>query len=145
MSDLPGSKRPLMMRMVRWGVVMLCLWNLGRAATLWAQWHWAAELSPSPRPEYRLVIAAIWATLFLVSAFGFWRWSWLRGLIPVFVALYFAYELGLLFVFAQTSPEPISVLLYLSFICFSGWVLWRPSSVPSYRPQQKEDPRSRTL
>ena len=140
MSGPPSLRRPLVMRIVRWGVAVLGLWNLGRAVTLWTQKEWLESLSPSPPSEYRFAIASVWAAAFLISAAGFWRWSWLRRLIPILVALYGVYEMSLLIVYAQVTPGPLTIILYLSFICFTEWVLWRHSSIPSYRSQQKGGP-----
>jgi hypothetical protein len=137
MSALPGSIRPLAARVVRLGVLALALWNLGRAAALWRQEDWLTGLPLTPDPRLRLAIATLWAALFLFSAAGLRRWSWPRRLIPLLLAFYGVYELGMIFVFAPLPPALLPVFVYIAFIGFAAWALWPPVTGSTLQPRHK--------
>lgn len=145
MSALPVSTRPLAVRVVLWGVLLLALWNLGQAATLWLQLDWLADLSLTPDPYLRLALAITWAALFFVSAASLYRRiSCSRALIPLLITIYGVYELGMKMSFAPTSPALLPALAYAAFAGGAGWVLWRAAGYfPT--PGRKEDANPSTL
>lgn len=145
MSALPVSTRPFAVRVVLWGVLLVALWNLGQAVTLWLQLDWLAGLSLTPDPHLRLALAITWAALFFISAASLYRRiSWSRALIPLLITIYGVYELGMKMSFAPTSPALLPALAYAAFAGGAGWVLWRAADY--FRtPGTKEDANPGTL
>lgn len=128
MSAPPVVKRSWAERVVLWGVFLTALWNLGRAVVLISQMEWLAELDTTPDPRLRPVLAILWAILLFTSAFGLARRQfWSHLLIPLLLALYGVNELVMIIAFAATSPALLPFLAYGVFVCFTGWVLWRPA------------------
>ncbi len=132
--------RPLAVRIVLGGVLLLALWNVGRAAALWLQVSRLAELPLAPAPQVRMGLAALWAIVFLLAAAALWRrWPPSRKLVPILIALYGVYELGIMIAYATVSPAPLPAFAYALFILFAMWALWRSSAARYFQPRHLED------
>jgi hypothetical protein len=105
------------------------LWNLGRAAALWRQADWLTDLPLRPDPRVRLAAALGWAALFCMASAGLWqRRAWARTLVPLLLALYGLFELGMIAIYTSVPPATLPVMLYALFVGFAAWALWRPSA-----------------
>lgn len=127
MSESPVPTRPLAKRVVLWGLMLLALWNLGRAAVLYRQAGWVSSVEVIPDPRLRMVLASAWAIIFLAATWVLLNRScrnWRA--IPLLMTLFGVYELGMMIAFATEPPAPLLVLAYAAFVCFVVWVLWRP-------------------
>lgn len=132
MNTPPVPKRPLSTRVVQWGVLMLALWNLGRAVALWQQSRWLNDLPLTPDPRLRLALALGWAALFVTAFIAMrGRKSWSRLFIPFLLVLYGVYELGMIIVYTPTPPAFLPILIYVAFIGFAVWALWRHGRFPT--------------
>lgn len=127
MSEPLVSTRPLAQRVVLWGVLLLALWNLGRAVALYWQADWTGDLGMTPDLRQRMALAIVWAILFLAAALVLTRRAARIGrLVPLLLALFGVYELGMMIAFTTEPPAPLLVFVYAAFVCFAGWALWRP-------------------
>lgn len=127
MRKLPGSTRPFTARIVLWGGALLGLLNLGRAVALWRQEDWLTGLPISPDPRVRMAAALGWALLFSLATGGLWlRREWARVFVPLLLALYGVYELGMIVLHTSTFPAMLPVVVYCAFVGLAGWTLWRP-------------------
>jgi energy-converting hydrogenase Eha subunit H len=110
-------------------VVLLGVWNFGRAAALWRQLGWIEELPLVPEPRIRLMIAFVWGFLFLASAMALRSGlPQTRILLPLLLAAYGVYEFGII---ALYSTERSAILLILSYglmTLIASWVLIRPAA-----------------
>lgn len=132
----PVSKRPLSTRVVQWGVLSLALWNFGRAVALWQQSRRLTDLSLTPDPRLRLAFALGWVALFFAAYIAMrGRKSWSRLLIPFLLVLYGVYELGMIMVYTPTPPAFLPILIYIAFIGFAVWALWRHGRFPTIGSQ----------
>lgn len=119
-------KRSFTLRFVRWGVLALAIWNLGRAIALWHQADWLAGLPLTPDPRLRMTFALGWAASFFAAFISAIRCKpWSRFFIPFLLTLYGVYEFGMVMIFSPTPPAPLSALIYITFILLSVWTLWR--------------------
>lgn len=138
MSAPPVSKRSIAERVVLWGVVLMALWNLGRAAVLISQMKWVAGLTPWPDPRLRTGLAVVWAVLFFAAALGLiLRLSWVRAIIPILLAFYGVYELVMMITYAASMPSNLLMLVYFLFVVVVGWVMWRPAGGFNFYSRQK--------
>lgn len=138
--------RPLAVRVVQWGVMLLALWNLGRALALWHQADWLAELPLKPDPRVRLVLALAISAVMALLAIGLRRrLSWSRSIIPILLAAYGVYELGMTIAFTNQPAAMLLVLAYIAFVGFAAWALWRPSVRLYFDSKQKEGAEPDTL
>lgn len=136
----PETTRPLAVRLVLWGVLLLALWNAGRAIALWLEMSRLADLPQLPNPQVRMGLAVLWALAFFLSAAALWRcWPLSRKLVPILIALYGVYELGIMIAYATVSPAPLSAFVYALFVVFTLWALWRPGAGRYFQPRHLED------
>lgn len=121
--------RPAVIRFVQWAAVFLSVWNLARAAVLWRQLQWLGTLPLVPEPRFRLIMAVIWAFLFLLSAvalgLGYPR---TRFFLPLLIAAYGVYEFGLIALYATEPPAILPILLYGLFTMLVAGALNRPAA-----------------
>lgn len=136
------SIRPLAVRVIVWGMILVALWNMGRAVALIIQLDWLAELALSPDPRLHLALAIVWAALLLMSAAGLVkRLGWARPVVPLLLVIYGVYELGMMIAFATMPPAPLPVLAYALFVGYAGWVLWRRRDIfPTSGPKEVAEP-----
>lgn len=128
----PVPKRSFSIRVVQWGILALALWNLGRAIALWRQADWMAGLPLTPDPRLRLCLALGWAALFLAAfVVAHRRRRWSRLFIPSFLVLYGVYEFGTIIIYAPTPPTLMPILIYVAFVSFAVWALWRRDQFPT--------------
>jgi hypothetical protein len=137
MSAPPGSPRPLAARVVEWGVLLMALFNLGRAVALQRQADWLFALSDTPDSRARMALALGWAALLLLSTLGLRRrWLLARRLVPLLLAFYGVYELGMIIAYSPIPPAVLPIAAYAAFVGFSGWALWRPATEHAAHPRQ---------
>lgn len=126
MSAPTVSTRPRIIHIVLWGVVFLALWNLGQAVALFRQMGGLAELSLTPDPRRRLVMALIWSVLFWAAAAFLWRGHSRRWpLVPLLLAVYGVYELGIMIAFSNWPPAMLPIFAYVAFGGYSSWAVWK--------------------
>ncbi|MFO7663307.1 MAG: hypothetical protein R6X18_12045 [Chloroflexota bacterium] len=137
MSTPPGTNRPLGIRFAQWVTVILGLWNMGRVAALGRQVDWLSDLSLVPDPRLRIVMAFIWMALFLMAAFALQRgYSWSRFLVPLLIAVYGVFEIGMIALYATDPPALLPVLLYIALTTLVVWFLWRPATAAYFNTQE---------
>lgn len=132
MATAPGNldqhDRPLSVTLVIIGVFLLGLLNAWRALALGQQRGFMLELGIMPDPLVRLVMAAVWSGLFLLSAVGLWRRQpYLRFVLPVGLLIYVLYQLAFPVLFGATTQArsglPAFVVLYSLGLIFIIWAL----------------------
>ena len=114
------------------GVFLLGMWNVWRVALLVQQRHFLRQLDVSLDPTVRLVLALLWALLFLALAVALWRrWRWARWSALVALALYTLYHLALTAFFVPAAAARqgwlASLLLGVGAIIWLSWALYRPA------------------
>jgi hypothetical protein len=133
MSTPPGTNRPLSIRFAWWVVVVLGLWNVGRAVALGRQVAWLSDLPLVPDPRLRMIMALIWGALFLTAAVALRRGRlWSRWLVPLLIAAYGVYEFGMIALYASDPPALLSILLYVALSVLVGWLFWHPVTEAYY-------------
>ncbi|HID54129.1 MAG TPA: hypothetical protein EYP41_19085 [Anaerolineae bacterium] len=128
-----AAKRPFTVTLTILGVVLLGLWNLGRAAALYREQDLLLSLQMQPDPRLRLLIAAVWAVIFGGLAWAVWRRRpFSQKATPGLTALYAAGDLGLPFIFPAARLNQTGWLLtgvfYIIIILFMAWALNRPAA-----------------
>lgn len=126
----PGSGRPQSVSLIVVGVFFLGWVNIYRAVGLFRQSDLQLELGVVPDPRLRMVIAIMWAIVFLVLATALWLKKPLtRMLVPVLLLFYAIYRLALVSLFSKSdysrSSLVIFTLIYTAIIMFTTWVLNR--------------------
>lgn len=135
-----ASSRALLI--VRGGLWLLALLNLGRAVALWRQADWLTGLPIAPDPRWRLGISLVWAAALAVGALALGRRQRrARLLIPLLLAAHGVYELSMILRFASSPPAMLLMLIYAVFLGFAVWALWRPGgghniSLPDHSPRR---------
>ena len=124
-----GSSRSLAWTVLRWAIVFLGLWNLGRAFIIGRQLDWLVGLTLSVDPRVRLVIASAWGVLFLATGLFLGRRTWVQRAAPFLIAGFGITELIMTSRFASDSPVLFPVLAYGVFVAWSFWVLWPHAAV----------------
>lgn len=127
---IPGSGRPQSVSLVVVGVFFLGWVNIYRAVGLFRQSDLQLELGVVPDPRLRMVIAIVWAIVFLVLATALWlKKPATRMLAPVLLLFYAIYRLALVGLFSKSdysrSSLVIFTLIYTAIIMFTIWVLNR--------------------
>ena len=94
------------------------------------------ELELTPDPRLRLILASIWAILFVAAAVALRRrWPPVRVIIPILLLIYGLYRVGLLVAFAQTEDSrggwPVLAVSFAIATLLAAWVLNR-KSIRSY-------------
>jgi len=124
MSAPTFTTRPRVVHIVLWGVLCLALWNLGQAVALFVQLGGLAELSLMPDPRWRLAMALVWSVLFFAAAFLLWQRDLRRWpLIPLLLAVYGVYGLGIMIAFSNLRPAMLPVFVYVVFGIYSIWAV----------------------
>lgn len=128
MNALPGPPRPWGVSAVLGAVLVLGLWNGGRAVTLWRELDRLADLPIEPSPIWRLSMALGWMVLCGAVAIAMVRRSsWAgRAALGLLVA-YVLIATGLQLAYA-TPPSPLQLLLYVIVILFTAVALSRPQA-----------------
>jgi hypothetical protein len=126
----PSSSRPRSVSLVVLGVFSLGLVNIYRAMGLFRQSDLQLELGVVPDPRLRMIIAIIWAIIFLVLTSILWLKKPLsRILTPVLLVLYAVYRVALVVLFAQSEYSrgtlAIFAPIYTAIILFTIWALNR--------------------
>lgn len=126
----PRSSRPRSVTFVVAGVFLLGLVNIYRAVGLVQQNELQLELGVVPDPRLRLILAIIWATVFLIMTTALlFRKPITRALVPVLLALYALYRLALVGLFAQSTYSRgnlfLFALIYTVVILYTIWALNR--------------------
>jgi hypothetical protein len=138
MSPFLAKSRPRGVTIVIWGVFLLGAWNAGRALTLSRQHELFLEWGVRPDPRLRFALALLWMILLwgLTIALrlrrpGIWR------SVPVLLALYGLYELGLLSFFVRNPFARrawlVNTFFYLGSVLFVTWTLNRRSARAYFR------------
>ncbi len=131
------SKRPFPVTLTLWWVFLFGAWNVGRAAALSRDIQLFLDWGVRPDPRLRLMLALVWAILFL----GVWlalrgRRPLARAAVPVLFLLYAVHELSFLLLFVQSAPArqsgAVNTLFYIAVILFSGWSLNRTAVQPYF-------------
>jgi uncharacterized membrane protein len=112
-------------------MMLLCLANVWLAYGLWQQMGLLTEREASFAPGVRLVVALIWALIFLGLAAGAWRRVRpVRYLIPLSLLLFALYNAGALTLLGQLAYArqgvPLLLTAYATGTVLAGWVLNRP-------------------
>ncbi|MEW5985632.1 MAG: hypothetical protein AB1791_03265 [Chloroflexota bacterium] len=107
--------------------------NVWRAYALGGQSDLLIELGASVDPRLRLVMALVWAVVWLGLAVALWRRRpFTRLALPVAWLLYVLYHLALLFFFVRSSVAQAGWLGYtlpaLFILLYVTWVLNRPAA-----------------
>jgi ABC-type enterochelin transport system permease subunit len=129
----PRRSRPLSVTLVTWGVFILGLANAWRALALYRQSDLLLELGTSLDPRVRLLLALIWAAVFVSLAISLWRrWTTARFLTPALILIYTIYELGISSLFALSTESlkglPANLAIVGAAIAFSVWALNRKAA-----------------
>lgn len=131
------TTRPRIVHIILWGVLFLALWNLGQAVALFLQLGGLAELSLTPDPRWRLMMAFVWSVLFFAAAILLWRKHPRRWpLIPLLLAVYGVYKLGIMIAFSNLPPALLPMLAYVVFGGFSSWAVWKTKAGNISHPPQ---------
>ena len=132
--------RPRSVTMTLWVVFLLGGWNGGRVMAIGLNRRTLAAFHTTPAPGLRLGIALFWAVLFWSLTIALWRKRpFTRIVIPSLLGLYALSELGLLFLFARSTPARnswlVNTLFYGLIILFSLWALNRTAVKPYFTNQ----------
>ncbi|MCI0393858.1 MAG: hypothetical protein L0332_07690 [Chloroflexi bacterium] len=133
MVKAPKHGRPLSVTLTAWGVFLLGLVNGWRAASLGRQLSLQLELAVAVDPRLRLVLAGLWAILFVAAAVALWqRQPVARRAVPLFLLIYAVYQFGLPVLFARAAEAqrnwPVVALQYVLAILFATWALNRAAA-----------------
>ena len=125
--------RPRSVTLIAWGVFLLGLVNGWRALGFLRQRNVLEELGIVPDPLIAILIALLWAAVFMILAVFVWQGrSITRLLAPVVLFLYALYQLLLVALFAQSGQSQIgltgNVGLYTVTLLFTIWALNRQSA-----------------
>lgn len=120
--------RPFSVTLVTWGVFIIGLANVWRAVALFQQSGLLLELGVSFDPRVRMLVALVWALIFILMFVASWRRLTVsRFLTPLLLFLYAVYEVGFSGLFAQSTVSrdgiQASVILYGIAVLFSAWAL----------------------
>lgn len=122
--------RPLSVTIIAIGVFLFGLVNGWRAFGLFDQTDLLLASGVSIDPRLRAVVAIVWALLFIGAVLALWRRHPLsRVAVPLLVAAYALYEVGLLLFLVQSPVArrgwPTDTLFYATLVFLSAWLLNR--------------------
>jgi len=122
--------RPRSVTLVIWGVFLLGLANLWRAAGLVRQGDLLRELGAWPDPRLSAVVALVWAFLFVFAALALMNGrSSIRLVTPALLLGYAVYRLGLMWLGSGRSDgnnvSTAAILLYSTATLLTVWALNR--------------------
>ena len=125
--------RPRSVTLIAWGVFLLGLVNGWRALGLFRQRRLLQELDVVPDPLITLLIALLWAAVFVILALFVWQGRPItRLLAPLALFFYAFYQLLLVSVFARSDQSSNGLIgtigLYLVAVLFTIWALNRRSA-----------------
>lgn len=131
MLDFVRSTTSWQVKLTIWGVGGLGCINIWRAISLAQQSQLLSELGGSFSPVLRLIIDIGWAGLLITLAILLGSIpQQLRWLVPLVLAMYGLYRLGMLFFFALSAAAHqgwgIYLLVYLVGAFFAYWALTHP-------------------
>lgn len=134
--------RPRSVTLLALGVFTLGVVNIWRVLVLMGQLDLLQGLGAAVDPRIRLILAFVWALLFLEAAILLWRRRPIsRLIIPLLLTLYAVYHFGLTFFFVQSPVArqgwPFDLLIYTLAILFSCWALNRRGVQPYFRDRQE--------
>ena len=129
-NESPKPTRPRSVTFISAGVLLLGLVDIYRAVVLFQQVDIQLELGVSVDPRLRMVIALIWAAVFIALAIALWiRMEWTRILVPASLLLYAIYSVALVALFAGSEyardSQYVTVLFYGIVIAYTAWALNR--------------------
>ena len=116
-----------------WSVLLLGGWNALRVAALLHQNNLLQEQAISPNVTVQMVMAAMWAVVFVGLAGGIWRKRpFTRYITPLALLLYGTTELAILNLYANPLTQwqnwPSNALFYSIITLFTAWGLTRSRS-----------------
>lgn len=111
-----------------WGVLLIGVWNAGRAYALWQQADLLHELGARPNPTILMGLAILWAIVWSSLGVALWqKRPFTRYTIPATLIIYGLYEISLLTWLAATPPPQqgwrFHILLFTIMTLFSLWSL----------------------
>lgn len=126
-------KRPFSVTLIKWGVLLLGCWNALRAAALLHQNNLLQEQAVSPNLTVQMVMAVVWAIVFIGLAAAIWRKRpFTRYTTPFVLLLYGTTELAILNLYAHPLTQwqnwPSNILFYSIITLFTAWGLNRSRS-----------------
>lgn len=136
--------RPHTVTIAIWGVFLIGAWNAGRALSLGRQLELFLAWEISPDPRLRLIVALVWMALFWGATIAIrLRRPGTGRSVPILMALYGLYELGLLSFFVHApvarSAWLVNTLFYLACLLFLAWALNRPAARNYFREDNGGD------
>jgi hypothetical protein len=122
--------RPLSVTIVAIGVFLFGIINAWRAYGLASQADLLLTLGVAVDPRLRAAVAVVWALLFLGAVVALWRRQpFSRGAIPLLLAVYAVYQIGLLLFLVQSPVArrgwPADTFFYAVLIILTAWLLNR--------------------
>jgi hypothetical protein len=128
--------RPLSVTIIVIGVFLFGIVNAWRAYGLFSQTDLLLTLGVAVDPRLRAAVAVVWALLFFGAVVALWRRHPVsRATIPLLLAVYAVYEIGLLLFLVQSPVArrgwPADTLFYAALIFLAAWLLNR-RAVRSY-------------
>ncbi|MDX1664677.1 MAG: hypothetical protein R3272_12865 [Candidatus Promineifilaceae bacterium] len=132
------SDRPRSVTITLVAVFLLGVWNVWRALVLFRSGDLLLALGVSLDPRARLMMALVWALVFIAVALGLlWRRALARWLLPLSLLLYALYNMAVLALFARSPGAragwPFDLLLYGLALAWTGWALHRPAVTDYWR------------
>ena len=122
-------KRPRTVTLVFWGVILLGVWNAGRALVLFKQRDVLIDLQIRPSPWVQIIFALGWVILFWGCAWGLrQKRPLLPKAIPILITLYALYDLGIRFLFAPSRNKAswtLTGIFFIGCVLFTIWALNR--------------------
>jgi hypothetical protein len=128
-----APKRPRLISLVLLLLILLGVTQGAKVVALREQSALLLELQVRPDPRIRMLIAAIWMTVFWVLAITLWRKITLtRWLVPLIIVLHVVYELAILGFFAKVPINNGQWFLYgvmaIALFSFASWALNRKAN-----------------
>ena len=138
-SDRPGSVTITVV-----AVFLLGVWNVWRTLVLFRSADLLLALDMSLDPRARLIMALVWALVFLGLALGLlWRRALARWLLPLSLLLYGLYNMAVLALFVRSPAAragwPFDLLLYGLALAWAAWALHRPAVADYWRAPTHEN------
>jgi hypothetical protein len=128
MSAYLPTRRPFRVTLVYLGVTFIGVWNISKAWVLWQQRELLQQLAIQPNPIFQMIMALIWAVLFLGAVWGLrGKRPWLRSAIPILLVVYAGYSAAIKLGFAA-EPATQNGWMWtttatLLFAAYTGYAL----------------------